>query len=284
MDPLQLFTAGPAALATVDESAAPLVAVVQVTEATPTRLSFELGASPVGRSARARAQEVVTAPLGAHRFERWAEARGTLDAQGLAIASLSHGGLELGLGPQDRARLLAALWDRGLPSDARAVDVLRDAFADTPTPAFLAASEGLQLRATLTHGEKEQAVNLLVGTYWNEGVPRERVAAAVHAATVNVGARDAEGRLVAHARAMSDRTKYAWIYDVVVDPPWRGKGVGQAVMRFLLAHPLVRDAHQVLLATRDAQPLYARFGFRDRKEVPPLRSWASTEMVLRRAR
>jgi hypothetical protein len=44
----------------------------------------------------------------------------------------------------------------------------------------------------------------------------------------------------------------------------------------------VRDATQVLLATRDAQSLYARFGFRDRREVPPSRSYVSTEMVLRR--
>ena len=53
------------------------------------------------------------------------------------------------------------------------------------------------------------------------------------------------------------------------------------MMKLLLDHPRVRGARQVLLATRDAQRLYARFGFIDCRDVPP-KAYASTEMVLRR--
>jgi GNAT superfamily N-acetyltransferase len=134
----------------------------------------------------------------------------------------------------------------------------------------------------LTEAHRAAAVELLVPTYWNQGIARERIATAVNHSTANVGATDATGALIAHARALSDWSKYAWIYDVVVAESWRGRGLGHAVMRLLLDHPAVRGASQVLLATRDAQPLYAKFGFIDRAAAPPTRAWRSTEMVLRR--
>lgn len=283
MDPLELFDLAPAALATARPDGTPIAALVRATPA-PERLVFESAGLPSGARAVLRAEDVVTEPLEGVRFVRWAEASGTLEGRGLRIEQLAHEDLQLAVEATSRAALLEALWRRGLPGDARAIDLVRAANPGTPTPAFLSAPEGVELRCALTREERERAANLLVSTYWNEGVPRARLAAALHASTASVGARDGSGRLVAHARALCDRTKYAWIYDVVVEPSWRGRGLGQAVMRLLLDHPLVRDAFQVLLATRDAQGLYARFGFVDRRVAPPLRSWVSTEMVLRRPR
>jgi predicted N-acetyltransferase YhbS len=71
--------------------------------------------------------------------------------------------------------------------------------------------------------------------------------------------------------------------DVCVAKEWRGKGLGQAVVGLLLEHPRVRDADRVRLNTRDAQDLYARFGFVDtQKEQRDKKAQPSTEMVLRR--
>ena len=55
--------------------------------------------------------------------------------------------------------------------------------------------------------------------------------------------------------------KRGWIYDVIVAPAWRGRRVGQALVRLLLDHPALRTTANVLLGTRDAQSLYAKFGF-----------------------
>jgi hypothetical protein len=52
-------------------------------------------------------------------------------------------------------------------------------------------------------------------------------------------------------------------------------------MRALLSHPAVRGARVVRLGTRDAQSLYARFGFVPTSALPP-RPYPTTEMVLRR--
>ncbi len=86
--------------------------------------------------------------------------------------------------------------------------------------------------------------------------------------TAWVGA-EADGRLVACARALSDGVSWAGIYDVCVAPAWRRRGVGEAVVRLLLDHPAVRRARRAWLRTRDAQAFYRRFGFVRREEAPP---------------
>src|SRR5262249_46465897 len=123
-------------------------------------------------------------------------------------------------------------------------------------------------------------LSLLDGTYWNEGVPRDVIARALLSSSIWLGAQDSSGALVAMARATSDGSKVAWVYDVVVRPDWRGKGVSKAVMRLLLDHPGARRARKVRLATRNAQSLYERFGFRDIRDAPA--ASPHTEMVLLR--
>ena len=93
-----------------------------------------------------------------------------------------------------------------------------------------------------------------------------------------VGARDEAGAIIGSARAISDGVKRGWIYDVIVAPAWRGRGVGQALTRLVLDHPALRATATVMLGTRDAQALYARFGFVDVATRPP-RDFTTTDMV-----
>ncbi len=94
---------------------------------------------------------------------------------------------------------------------------------------------------------------------------------------------DEQGVLVATARAISDSVKWAGIFDVWVNEPWRGKKTASALMRLLLDHPAVRAARTVWLRTRDAQPLYRKLGFvEDRTSPSPGRDYSSTEMLLHR--
>jgi ribosomal protein S18 acetylase RimI-like enzyme len=178
----------------------------------------------------------------------------------------------------ERVRLLEALWARGLDGDARAIDAVLAANPDTPPPAFLRIAPPFTLSCALEPSDVAAAVALLSPEYWNDVFSRERIAGALTGSTVWVGARDDAGRLVACARAISDGHKYAWVYDVVVAPAFRGRGLGQAVMRLCLEHPRIRGAARVLLQTRDAQPLYRKFGFIEEAEAPP-RPYRSTGML-----
>ncbi len=180
--------------------------------------------------------------------------------------------------PDELAHILGALWRRGKPDDPRAIEVLRDAHPSLPTPEFLRAPAGVRLVCAMDEErDLPSVVDLLADEYWNRGVARSTIVRAHPSATAWVGARDASGRAVASARAMSDG-KRAWIYDVVVDAAWRGRGVGQAVVRLLLDHPALREVGEIRLGTRDAQALYRRFGFIDLREAPP-RPFVATEMV-----
>jgi nitroimidazol reductase NimA-like FMN-containing flavoprotein (pyridoxamine 5'-phosphate oxidase superfamily)/ribosomal protein S18 acetylase RimI-like enzyme len=183
--------------------------------------------------------------------------------------------------PDEVARLLSRLWARGLPGDPRAVELVRAANPRAPTPPFLVAPDGVRLDCAPGSRDADRAAALLADGYWSSGLDSATIARAQLGASAWVGARDASGRLIATARAVSDGVKWAAVFDVMVDAAFRGRGVGEAVVRLLLDHPRVRGARRVWLGTRDAQPFYARLGFVEGRMVPP-RTYPTTEMVLDR--
>lgn len=181
--------------------------------------------------------------------------------------------------PDEKRRLVEKLWQRGGEGDVRAIEAIRAANPGTPLPAFLAGPEGTTLFAALGPESVGEAVDLLADAYWNEGTPRAAIARAQLGSQAWVGARDGEGKLVATARAISDHGKRAWIYDVMVAPAWRRRGLGHAVFRLLLDHPAVRPVREVMLGTRDAEGFYARFGFADRAGFIAKRPFKTIDMV-----
>jgi GNAT superfamily N-acetyltransferase len=109
-------------------------------------------------------------------------------------------------------------------------------------------------------------------SYWAQGIPLETFRRAVeNSLTVGVFAPD--GAMAAMARVVSDRATFAWIADVFVDEAHRGRGLGKAIMTYLMDHPDLNGLRRLLLATRDAHGLYAQFGF-----APPARAESLMEI------
>lgn len=181
---------------------------------------------------------------------------------------------------EDLAKVLAFLWQRGEPGDARAVDLVRAANARVPAPEFLAYEgstrcPGLWLVCALGPGDAAAACEILKDEYWNaENFKNEAIVRGQLGASAWVGARDGNGALIATGRALGDGVRWAYLLDIAVAKPWRGQGIGKALVRLLLDHPRVRGAQRVHLRTRDAQSFYADLGFREGAEL------AGTEMVL----
>lgn len=207
--------------------------------------------------------------------------------RGLLIARVSlerlDGKSKLGQNrtPEELARILALLWQRGRPGDDVAIERVRAANPAVPTAPFLRGPPGARLHSALAPDAPDrasEAARLLAGAYWNEGVPLEAIAQVQRASTAWVGATDGSGRLIATARAVSDGVKQAFIFDVMVDPAERGRGLALALLRLLLDHPSVRQAKVVRLGTKDAQPLYRRLGFVEHGTGPH----GHPEMILRR--
>jgi len=49
--------------------------------------------------------------------------------------------------------------------------------------------------------------------------------------------------------------------DVFIDESYRGRGLSKWLVATMLAHPDMQGLRRLMLATRDAQGLYAQFGF-----------------------
>ncbi len=160
------------------------------------------------------------------------------------------------------ARVLEGLFARGAPGDLRAIRLVRDAHPERPTPGFLAGPEGVELCVAPDEADAVAVAELLADTYWGPWVDPDVRRRAQLGSDAWVVARDAAtGAVIGSARAVSDGTRFAYVLDVVVAPSHRRRGVGDALMRLLLAHPRLRDGRVVRLRTRDAQGFYARFGF-----------------------
>ena len=104
----------------------------------------------------------------------------------------------------------------------------------------------------------------LASSYWSPGIARatvERAAAGSHCLGAYNG-----GAQVGYARMITDRATFAWLADVWVDEPGRGRGLGRRMVRWFLDHPDYLDLRRIMLVTGDAHGVYSPLGFH-----PPLR-------------
>jgi len=96
-------------------------------------------------------------------------------------------------------------------------------------------------------------------SYWAPGIPREVVERSLKN-SLCFGLFH-ESQQIGFARVLTDRATFAWLGDVFVIDAFRGQGLGKWMVESLLAHPDLQGLRRILLGTRDAHGLYARFGF-----------------------
>jgi len=101
---------------------------------------------------------------------------------------------------------------------------------------------------------------LLTAAYWSPGITRREVEHGFRSSTLVVGAY-AGAVQVGCARVVSDRTRFAFLMDVIVAEEHRRRGVGRAMVRFLLEHPDLSLVYRLALVTNDAHGVYEGLGF-----------------------
>jgi GNAT superfamily N-acetyltransferase len=102
---------------------------------------------------------------------------------------------------------------------------------------------------------------MLAGTYWSPGITKNEIEKGICNSALVVGAYDKTGKQVGFCRVISDKTRFAYLLDVIVAPDIRHHGIGQAMVRFAMAHPDLKDVYQWLLKTSDAHGVYGKCGF-----------------------
>ena len=96
-------------------------------------------------------------------------------------------------------------------------------------------------------------------SYWAAGVPRTTLDRAIEN-SLCFGAY-LDGAQVGFARMVTDRATFAYLADVFVLDEHRGRGYSRQLMDAIVAHPGLQGLRRMLLATRDAHGLYAKYGF-----------------------
>jgi GNAT superfamily N-acetyltransferase len=96
-------------------------------------------------------------------------------------------------------------------------------------------------------------------SYWARDIERHVVDRAIEN-SLPFGLYTEAGTQAGFARAVTDRTRFAWLADVFVLSEHRGRGLGVWLVQTVLSHPDLAGL-RTLLGTADAHGLYARFGF-----------------------
>ncbi len=126
-------------------------------------------------------------------------------------------------------------------------------------PPKLNLEEEYQVSADRARLDLRVIHDFLRNSYWAKNIPLELVERSI-ANSLCFGVYR-EKNQVAFARVISDFATFAYLADVFVVPEERGKGVSKLLMATILKHPQLQGLRRFLLATWDAQGLYAQFGF-----------------------
>lgn len=102
----------------------------------------------------------------------------------------------------------------------------------------------------------------LTASYWVPGITRETVEREARNSALVIGAFAADGPQIGYARVISDKSRMAYLADVVVEEAHRGRGVARAMVQYAIDHPELAAVSTWTLATRDAHGVYAPLGFR----------------------
>jgi len=118
---------------------------------------------------------------------------------------------------------------------------------------FLISTDRSKLDVDVVH-------KFLARSYWAEGIPRETVERSIEN-SLCFGVYD-NARQIGFARVISDFATYAYVADVFILEPYRERGLGKELMASIMAHPDLQGLRRWSLGTRDAQNLYAQYGFK----------------------
>ena len=101
---------------------------------------------------------------------------------------------------------------------------------------------------------------LCIPSRYSTGLPPERLPVVIeHSLCFSVFYQDKQ---IGFARVISDQSEFASLWDVFIDEPHRRKGIGQALLKYIFAHPQLRGIFRWFLMTEDAHSLYKKFDFK----------------------
>lgn len=104
-------------------------------------------------------------------------------------------------------------------------------------------------------------IDLCSTVEWAAGRDLDTMRKALQNSTLLVTAWE-DSHLVGMARVISDNTYFATIWDVIVNPTYRGRGIGRKLMQKILQHPKLQHFQVVaLFSAPGKEGFYEKMGF-----------------------
>ncbi|WP_153796909.1 GNAT family N-acetyltransferase [Foetidibacter luteolus] len=101
---------------------------------------------------------------------------------------------------------------------------------------------------------------LSVESYWAQNIPLHIVEKSI-ANSLCFGLYHNNGQ-IGFARLVTDKATFAYLADVFVLEPHRGKGLSKWLVQSIHAHPELQTLRRWMLGTKDAHGLYEQFGWK----------------------
>ena len=120
------------------------------------------------------------------------------------------------------------------------------------TPSIRFSNERAEMQLDVIHG-------YLTRSYWAKGIPKSLVKKSMEN-SLCFAAFDGK-RQIAFARVITDKASFAYLADVFVVEPYRGRGISKQLMSEVLKEPELQGLRRFMLCTADAHGLYRQFGF-----------------------
>lgn len=116
---------------------------------------------------------------------------------------------------------------------------------------------------TLTDDQAVQLYELYQYEWWTKGRTLDDVRKMLIYSDYIFGICESHSQeLVAFARAVSDRTYRAIVYDVIVAAAYRHQGLGSLLIEQIVSHPEISQLECIqLFCLPDMIPFYQKFGF-----------------------
>lgn len=115
---------------------------------------------------------------------------------------------------------------------------------------------------SLTSEQIDQLVMLFHKMWWSAERTKDQVLTLLDSCLA-FGLIDEHKKLIGFARVLTDRMRYAYIYDVMIEEELRSMGLGAMIMQHIINHPKLNNIKYVeLTCAPEMENYYVKFGFK----------------------
>jgi N-acetylglutamate synthase-like GNAT family acetyltransferase len=128
---------------------------------------------------------------------------------------------------------------------------------------YVTEKNGFKISTNIKDVDYERLHHFLAKeSYWAQNIPMEIMKKSISNSLNFSMIEVSTNKFVGFARLVTDRAVFAYLADVFIDTNYRGNGLGKWLVETIMNNPEVQGLRAWFLRTKDAQGLYAQFGWK----------------------